>query len=193
MLDKIFVARRTAFYADTAAILRAVLGQRRPFDIAHMRNGNHHFVVGVKIFRIELLGAQHDLRATLVAVFFLDLDHLVADDPHLQRYAFKHLFIVGDPLAKLVVLLFQLIAFETGQRPQTHVDDRSGLHFRQLEPVYQCDLGFVRALRTADDMDHLVDMIDGYQQTFQNVGPFFGLRQVVTLRRTTTSCRCSTK
>ena len=51
--------------------------------------------------------------------------------------------IVGDPLAKLVVLLFQLIAFETGQRPQTHVDDRSGLHFRQLEPVYQCDLGFV--------------------------------------------------
>ena len=179
MLDEILVARRTALHADPAAVLRTVLGQRSTLDITHMRNGDHHLLIGVEIFRIELLGAHHELRAAFVAVFLPQLDHLVLDDLHLQFGIHQHLLEVFDPLAQFVVFGFELVALEAGQRAEAHVDNRSGLHLAQRETLDQTDFRLVRGFRRPDDADHLVNVVHRDEQPFEDVRPLLGLFQIV--------------
>ena len=38
--------------------------------------------------------------------------------------------------------------------------------------------GFLRVLRSPDDLDHLVNIIQGNFQAFQYMGPFLGLFQL---------------
>ena len=71
MLDEVLVTRSTALGADAAAVLRAVFGQRGALDVAHVRDGDDHVVVGIEILGVELLGGIDDLRTALVAVFSL--------------------------------------------------------------------------------------------------------------------------
>ena len=113
MLDEVLVARGAALGPHAAAVLRAVFGQRRALDVAHVRNGDHHVVVGIEILGIELLRSVDDLRAAFVAVLLLDLQQLVLDDLHLHADVRKHLRQVGDQLLQFVALGEQLAPFES--------------------------------------------------------------------------------
>ncbi len=160
-------------------MLRSVFGQRGALDVSHVRDGDHHLVVGVEVFRIELFGAHHDLGAAFVAVLLLDLQHLLLHDAQTHLAAGEHAVVVFDPFEQLGVLLFELAALQAGQCPEAHVDDGLCLHFAQAEALHEGRLGHVGRLRTADDGDDLVDMVEGDEQTAEDVGPFLGLVEVV--------------
>ena len=115
MLDEILVARRAALGADAAPVLGTVFGQRRTFDIAQVRNGDDHLVVGVEILRVELFGSVNDLRAPFVAVFGLHLQQFVLNDLHLQFAAAQHIVEISDLRLQLVALGNQLVVFESRQ------------------------------------------------------------------------------
>lgn len=85
------------------------------FDIAQVRNGDDHLVVGVEILRVELFGSVNDLRAPFVAVFGLHLQQFVLNDLHLQFAAAQHIVEISDLRLQLVALGNQLVVFESRQ------------------------------------------------------------------------------
>ena len=178
MLDEVLVARGAALHAHAAAVLRAVLGQRRALDVSHVRHGDHHVLVGVEILGVELLRGVDDLGAALVAVLLLHLDQLLADDAHLLVAARQHLAEVGDALFELLALGVELAAFEAREGAQTHVDDGCRLEVAQTEALHHALLGRVGRLRRADDVHDLVDVVLGDQQTLHDVQALLGLAQV---------------
>ena len=178
VLDEVLVARGAALGPHAAAVLRAVFGQRRALDVAHVRNGDHHVVVGIEILGIELLRSVDDLRAAFVAVLLLDLQQLVLDDLHLHADVRKHLRQVGDQLLQFVALGEQLAPFESRQGAQAHFDDGRSLDVRQLETLDHRLLGGVGRLRGADDAHDLVDVVLRDQQTLHDVQTLLGLALV---------------
>ena len=63
---------------------------------------------------------------------------------------------------------------------QAHVQNGPGLNFGQFKGRHKALAGFVRIGRRADQGHHLVDVVDGDAQAFQNMGPGLGLFQVIT-------------
>ena len=74
-----------------------------------------------------------------------------------------------------VVLLPDLDLLEPAQATQAHVQDRLGLHVRELERLHQ--LWPSARPRIADDLDHLVDVQEHDQIAVQNLEPVGDLRQ----------------
>ena len=193
MLDEVLVARRAALGAYTATVLRAVLGQRRALDIAHVRNGNYHVVVGVEIFGIELLRRVDYLRTTLVAVLLLHVEQLLLDDLHLHLDTRQNVVEILDRTLQLVALGHELLARQSYQRTQSHLDDSRRLQLRQIEARLQRLLGLVDGLRSSDDIDNLVDVVLRRNQTQNYMQPLFGLLQIEARTTYHTSWRCSIK
>ncbi len=66
-----------------------------------------------------------------------------------------------------------------GQPLQAHVEDRLRLQRRQAELLHQRGLGGRRVGRGADRPDHLVEVVEGDDQAFEDVGALLGPGQVV--------------
>ncbi len=77
------------------------------------------------------------------------------------------------------MLGFELLTLETGQRAETHVDDRLGLTRRKAKLVGQRDLGFVAVRRRTDDRDDAVDVVDRNPQAVHDVLALFRLAEQV--------------
>ena len=67
------------------------------------------------------------------------------------------------------------LPFQTGERSQTHIHDRLGLGVRKSKPLHQLRLGSRYIGGSADNTDHLVDVIQGLQESLQDMGAFLGL------------------
>ena len=55
MLDEILITGCTSLDSDSSPILGSVFCQGCPLDVAQVRNGNHHILIGIEIFRIEFI------------------------------------------------------------------------------------------------------------------------------------------
>ena len=74
-----------------------------------------------------------------------------------------------DRGAHLLQLGLQLLDLEAGELGEPHVEDRLGLPLGQPEPLPQPGVGLGRVVRAADDLDHLVDVVDGDLEAFEDV------------------------
>ena len=83
-----------------------------------------------------------------------------------------------DRLQQLDQLVDDLLALEPGQPLQLHVEDRLRLDLRQLELRHQAFARFGRALRRANQPDHLVEVIERDLEALEDVGPRLGLAQL---------------
>ena len=178
VLDEVLVARGAPLGTPAAAVLRTVLGQRRALDVAHVRDGDDHVVVGVEVLGVELLRGVDNLRAALVAVLLLDLEQLLLDNLELHADVGQHLLQVGNLLFELVALGHQLAVLEPREGAQTHLDDGRSLDVAQPEALNHRLLGGVGGLRRADDVDNLVDVVLGDEQTQHDVEALLGLAQL---------------
>ena len=130
VLDEVLVARVAALGTDTAARLRAEFAQRRTLDIAVVRDGDDHLVIGVEVLGIEFLGCVDDLAATLVGVLLLDLQQLLTDEGGAQLLVGQEGLEVRDLLDQGLVLGTQLVTLESCEGTQTHIYDSSSLDER---------------------------------------------------------------
>jgi len=86
--DEIFVARAHADAPLAAAALIPVGGDRRPFDIAGVADGNGHILFGDQRLDAQLARLAFDnLGAAIVAVLLAYGFELVDDDLHQQPFA----------------------------------------------------------------------------------------------------------
>ena len=84
--------------------------------------------VGDEVLHIELLGALGgDLGAALVGKLAADLAHLVLDDGQDLLGVGEKVLVVGDGTAQAGELLLDLVAGESGQAAQAHLEDGRGL------------------------------------------------------------------
>ena len=70
----------------------------------------------------------------------------------------------------------QLVDLEAGELGEPHVEDRVALLLAEPEPLAQLGVGLGRVVRAADDLDHLVDVVDGDLEALEDVLP--GLRGI---------------
>ena len=178
MLDEVLVAGGAALLADAAPRLGTEFGKGCTLDISEMGYGDHHVLVGIEIFRIELVGAHGDLAAAGVAVLGLHLLALVLNYLELEGVAAEDLDAAGDELLEFVIFGLELLALESGELAETHLDDGLSLGLGEAELGDEPLAGLVHALGGADVGDYLVDDIDSLEQTFQDVGTLLGLVEI---------------
>ena len=179
MLDEVAVACGTAFHADASPALGTELGQRGALDVAQMRNGDDHLVVGIEVLGVEFLSAGHDLGAALVAVLVLHLYEFVLHHLAAEAVVGEDLVVVFDFLLQVVKLAVELLLLQTGELGQTHVHDGLRLHLVQSETLLQVFLSLLGRLAALDDLHHLLDVVRSDDQTLQDVSALLGLAQVV--------------
>jgi hypothetical protein len=83
-----------------------------------------------------------------------------------------------DGLQELGELVDDLLPLQAGQALQLHVEDGLRLDLRQLELHHQAFTRFRRALRSANQLDHFVQVIERDLEAFEDVGARFGLAQL---------------
>ena len=145
ILDEILVACLRTLGADTTTALCPELAQRCPLDISHMRNGDDHLIIRIKVFRIQLLGSVNDIGLSLVAILLLDLQQLVLDHLHTQVVVFQDLLQIGDQFLDLLIFRTQLVLLQASQLAQAHLDNGTRLNIRKRETLHQT---LDRVLRT---------------------------------------------
>ena len=73
----------------------------------------------------------------------------------------------------------QLLLIEAGKLTEAHIHDGLALQLVEGKASFQGSLGIDGSLAFFDDIDHLVDVVACNDETFQDVGPFLCLAQVV--------------
>ena len=86
-------------------------------------------------------------------------------------------FVLGDVGAQAGGFVFELELGERGEATQRHVEDVRGLDDRQLETFNEAIASLAGVLRRANDGDHLVDRIEGDQETLEDVEAILRLLQ----------------
>src|SRR5262249_55054121 len=113
----------------------------------------------------------------IVAVLRTNVFQLVDDDLHQQTLARQDRAQPFDGLQQLGKLVEDLLALETGQPLQLHVEDRLRLDLRQTEIRHQAFAGFWRCFRGPDQRDHRVEMVERDLQSFEDVIARLGFAQ----------------
>ena len=79
---------------------------------------------------------------------------------------------------QLLEVVQDLLPLEAGEALELHLQDGVGLDDAEGEPLEQAGPGLPRGLAAADELDHLVEVIEGDHEAFQDVGPGFGLLEL---------------
>ena len=119
-----------------------------------------------------------DLRAALVTVLLLDLQRFVLDDLHAKTLIGEHRAQVVDQLHQLGMLIADLVALETGEPLQAHIQDGLRLDLAQPELFHEAVPGLIGGLAGADQPDHRVQMVQCDEQTLEDMGALLRLPQI---------------
>ncbi len=90
VLYEVFIAHCASFSSEPSPVLPSELCQRCPFYISHFRDGNDHFLVSIKIFRIEFFCIGYYLRPSLITIAAFYIRQFILNNLHLQLFTGKH-------------------------------------------------------------------------------------------------------
>src|SRR5882762_7213847 len=169
VLDPVVFLGMGGDHPPAAAPLAPVGGHRQSFDIARVGHGDHHVLFRDQILDRELALVGYDFGAPLVAEAVRQLRELLLENLEAPRLRPEDLLALLDELADFPELLLELGDLEGGEARQPHVEDFRRLLFGQLEALAQAGVRARRVLRLADDLDDLVDVVDGDLQAFEDV------------------------
>jgi hypothetical protein len=142
-----------------------------------------------------------DLRAAVVTVLLLHLDDVFANDVEDEVFVREDALVALDLLRHRAVLVDEFFDFEPDELDELQPPDRLGLRLREervlVRRALEQDLGNLRRIRVArrdaeaalaqlldrllarraraNELDHLVDVHDGEDQTFEDVAALLRL------------------
>src|SRR5690606_20217751 len=116
---------------------------------------------------------------SLVAVDAGHLAELVLDDLEADLLALEDLLELGDEAADLGELLLELLDLEPGQPGEAHLEDRLGLPLGEAEPLLEPRVRGLGVRRGLDELDDLVDVVDGDLEPLEDVLTFARDAEVV--------------
>ena len=169
---------RTARSYPTPA-LRPVLGQAGALDITLARDGDDHRLVGNHVDFVELATNVIDFRAPAVAVAVLDFLQLIADNLLLHLRRSQYLIEVVNLPHQLLELGHDFVALQAREALQAHIQNGAGLYLAQSVLFDELRAGGIAVAGASDKGNNLVQVVEGDEQTLQDVGSFLGLGQLV--------------
>ena len=147
-----------------AACLISEIIRIHPLDIAAVCHRDDNSLIRNQILCFHLV-TDTETCSSVVPVFFRDEINLLFDDRKQLFLIRQNALIIGDFFFKLTIFRFQLLALQAGQRTKTHIDNGLCLHLCQPKPLHQVLLCQCYTPALPDDMDYLVDMIQGNQKS----------------------------
>src|SRR5579871_6229450 len=179
VLQEILRARPHADAALAAAYLPAIAVHRRALQVAAVGHRDRHIFHRHQVFQPDLARVFHDLRAALVAVILLDLFQFL-DDQVAQNFLRSQNFQVFINAPLDFGQFFQnLLALHAGQALQLQLDDGLRLPLRELERRNERVAGFLGCARRTDQPNHLVQVLQRFLETEQDVLAVAGLAQFI--------------
>lgn len=130
--DEVLVARLHSRTALAAASLRAIGGERNPFDIAKMRHGNDHVFALNEILVLDARGFGENDGPARGGMGGFHRDQLVLDDRKQPRARTQDGETVGDLDPELIQSLGDFVAAKRGQALQPEFENGLRLGFRKL-------------------------------------------------------------
>ena len=179
ILGEVLLACACSLRAYAAARLLAELAERCALDVSHVRHSDYDGVVRIEVFGVELVLERLDLRAALVTVLLLHLLKVVLHHLLAKLRIAENLLEVSYLTLQLLELGVQLIDAQAGELREAHIDDSFRLQFVEFETLLKVALSVRRSLRCADDAHHLVDVVAGDDQAFEDMGTLLSLLEVV--------------
>ena len=144
-----------------------------------MAHRDDHGVVGIEVFGVEFVLVGDDFRATGVAILLFHFLQLLLHHLLAALGVVEDFLQVLDELHQLVVFLMELIHAQARELREAHIHDGLRLQLVELETSLQIALGIGRRLTVSNNVDNLVDVVHGDNQSFENVGTLLRLLQVV--------------
>ena len=166
-------------HALAAALLLAIRSHGKAFHVTSLGYGNGNFLFSNKILHIEVLRFVGNLGDTSRTELFLDFGKFFLDYLLYQIFIGKQTLVVVDFLAQLLQFGFDLLSLQAGQATQLHFEDSFALLFGKLKALHQHVFRFAIGVGRADDLDHLIDVVEGNHKTFQNMRTGLSFGQVV--------------
>ena len=163
----------------SASVLASEIINGHPLDIAHAGHGNDCIFIFDQIFDRDLIVIDADLCPSVISVFIFDDKDLFFDHAKKDLSVSQDRLQLADTLHQLIVLVLQLLSFQTCQSSKTHIHNSLGLGVREIKAFHQFRLGILHIGRVADDLDHFVDVVKGDKQSFKNVGALLRLIELV--------------
>src|SRR5690606_8734908 len=158
--------------AAPAARLAAVAGQRGALDVALTRDGDYHRLFGDEVLSVEVLFHVDDLSAPRVTELLADGLQLVADDAPQLGLCSEDQLEASYLLLQFAVLLVDLLALETREPLQAHVEDGLCLHLGETELAHEALARLGPVFRRADQRDDGVEVVEGDEVALEDVGAF---------------------
>ena len=109
VLNEVLIARSASFGTYSTTTLLTEVSQWGTLDIAEVRNGDNHIVVGIHILWVELGSHLDDACATLIGILLFDFNEFVLDYFIAHHLACEQCVEVLDKLLQLSILFFQLV------------------------------------------------------------------------------------
>ena len=95
-----------------------------------------------------------------------------------ERLGSEDLAQAADGRQDLLVLGDDLLALQAREALQAHVENRLRLDVAELPALDQAALRFLRRAAAADERDQLVDVVERFDETFEDVRALLGFAQV---------------
>jgi hypothetical protein len=148
-------------------------------DVVGLGDHNELVLLGDQILVFDLALGVDDGRAALVVVLLTDLAEFLLDDAQQDLLVCQHLLEPLDGVLDLLVLLLDLGRLHVRQRAQLHADDVGGLALGELELRLQAGPRRVPILAVLNEVDDVVDHLQGLQPALEDVCAVPCLREVV--------------
>ena len=168
-----------ALYAFSSSVLGFECILRHALDIAKLCHGDDHIFLWDQILHRDIKLIVADLRPSVISVLVLDDKDFLLYDAQEDLSVGQDRLQLADALHQLIVFVLQLLSLQTCQSPQTHVHDSLGLCVREVEALHQLRLCLLHVGRAADDLYHLVDMVQGDEQSLEDVGSLLRSVQLI--------------
>ena len=177
--DEVFFFRIEVDDADAASLLSPVFRRVRPLDVASRGQDQDRIFVRNEVFRRKQLHFAFDyLRPARVAVFLHHVVDLFLDKRHQFLLALQKRGQFLDERLHFLQFIFYLLAFESGEFLEPHLEYCVRLLLRELEFLHQGYARVINGLRFLDERDYLVDVIERLLQPKKDVFALLRFRKI---------------
>ena len=161
--DVIIIQSLHSLNTFTTTILALECVHRHSLDISKFCHCNYDILARNQIFHGDVKFIKSNLSSSVITVFLSNYKNLFFDHTKKKFFISKNCFILFNLLHKLCIFSFNLLAFQTCECTQTHVYDCLCLGITESKAFDQFCFCFLNILRTTDDADDFVNVIQSDQ------------------------------
>ena len=161
-----------ALDAVSAPVLDPEIIHGHTLDVAKSCHRNDHIFRLDHIIDRNLIIIDSDGSSSLISVLVADLHDFLTYYAKQNLLICENRFEISDLLHQLIVFILQLFSFQSGQSTQSHVYDSLGLSLGKAKSLHETCLSYTDIFRRPDNPDYFINMIQGDQESLQDVSSF---------------------